>query len=153
MAIYNLTIDDLKTDTYQSHARNKLISEAFYLTKDIEKYGSGYIRVRRELEQYPTMFFSYREMGTGYLVELSYTEQKIKSDVAEKDGGLNGGLNDLLDFIHDNPGKRTIEIAETIGIPAKTIEKRLTKLKKENYIDFRGSKKTGGYWEVKRINN
>jgi ATP-dependent DNA helicase RecG len=34
----NLTIDDLKKDNYQAHARNKLIAEAFYLTGDIEKY-------------------------------------------------------------------------------------------------------------------
>lgn len=44
-----LTIEDLKTDNYQSHTRNKLVAEAFYLTKNIEKYGSGFIRIRREL--------------------------------------------------------------------------------------------------------
>ncbi len=40
-------------DNYQSHLRNKLIAEAFYLTKNIEKYGSGFIRIRKELEAYP----------------------------------------------------------------------------------------------------
>jgi predicted HTH transcriptional regulator len=39
-----LTIDDLKTDTYQANARNKLLAEAFYLTGDIEKYSSGFRR-------------------------------------------------------------------------------------------------------------
>ena len=52
-----ITIEDLKTDTYQSHTRNKLIAEAFYLKKEIEKYGSGYIRVRKEIKDYPTMKF------------------------------------------------------------------------------------------------
>ena len=33
--------------------RNKLIAEAFYLTKNIEKYGSGFIRIRKDLESYP----------------------------------------------------------------------------------------------------
>ncbi len=36
-----LTIEQLKGDNYQSRIRNKLIAEAFYLTNDIEKYGSG----------------------------------------------------------------------------------------------------------------
>lgn len=35
----DLTIEQLKTDHYQSRTRNKLIAEAFYLTKDIEKKG------------------------------------------------------------------------------------------------------------------
>ena len=52
-----LTVDDLKTDDYQAQSRNKLITEAFYLTKDIEKYGSGYYRIRSEISNYPTMEF------------------------------------------------------------------------------------------------
>lgn len=43
----DITIDQLKTDNYQSRTRNKLIAEAFYLTKDIEKYGSGYNKGKR----------------------------------------------------------------------------------------------------------
>jgi len=71
-----LTIEDLKTDSYQSHTRNKLIAEAFYLTRDIEKYGSGYLRVRKEVADYPTMTFSYRESGDGYLACLEYASFK-----------------------------------------------------------------------------
>lgn len=50
-----ITIEELSTDTYQSCTRNKLIAEAFYLTNNIEKYGSGYIRIRKELEAYPEL--------------------------------------------------------------------------------------------------
>ena len=42
----NMTIEKLRTDNYQAQTRNKLIAEAFYLTNDTEKYGSGYARVR-----------------------------------------------------------------------------------------------------------
>ncbi|MCJ7617841.1 MAG: hypothetical protein MUO43_15025, partial [Desulfobacterales bacterium] len=79
----------LRGNNYQSRTRNKLIAEAFYLTKDIEKYGSGYIRIRLEISAYSTMKFDYEENGDGFLVKLSYAEQKISS----------GGVNDLLDFI------------------------------------------------------
>ncbi len=74
-----LTIEELKTDSYQSRTRNKLIAEAFYLTHDIEKYGSGYLRVRREIAEYPTMTFDYRESGDGYLARLEYSEQRIET--------------------------------------------------------------------------
>lgn len=62
----DLTIDQLKRDDYQSRTRNKLIAEAFYLTKDIEKYESGFIRVRDEIRKYPSMVFSYQESGNGF---------------------------------------------------------------------------------------
>jgi len=66
----------LYTDSYQSRTRNKLIAEVFYLTKDNEKYESGYIRVRREIKEYPTMEFEYRELGDEFLVEIKYIKQK-----------------------------------------------------------------------------
>ncbi|MCG6534275.1 MAG: putative DNA binding domain-containing protein, partial [Syntrophales bacterium LBB04] len=62
-----LTVEDLKTDHYQSHLRNKLIAEAFYLTKNIEKYGSGFIRIRKELKSYPEVEFNVEEIGDGFL--------------------------------------------------------------------------------------
>ena len=42
----NITEEELKTDSYQASTRNKQIAESFYLTNDIEKYGSGFIRIR-----------------------------------------------------------------------------------------------------------
>ena len=48
-----LTLDDIQSDYYTSRLRNKLIAEAFYLTSNIEKYGSGFIRIRKELNDYP----------------------------------------------------------------------------------------------------
>jgi len=79
----DLTVEDLKTNTYQANARNKLIAEAFYLTGDIEKYGSGFRRIRKELEQYPTMKLECKEAPNGFLATVSYTERKTKN-VPEK---------------------------------------------------------------------
>ena len=81
----DVTIEKLKTDTYQSRARNKLVAEAFYLTKDIEKYGSGYIRVREEIKSYPTMRFDYEESGDGYLVTLGCSQQKTVTTPKTRD--------------------------------------------------------------------
>lgn len=44
----------LQINAIPDYAINKLIAEAFYLTKKIEKYGSGFIRSRKELETYHT---------------------------------------------------------------------------------------------------
>ncbi|MBU1160867.1 hypothetical protein KKG18_03580, partial [Patescibacteria group bacterium] len=68
-----------------------------------------------------------------------------KSD-KDLNGGINGGINKLFNFIKNNLGKRTLEISNKINIPAKTLEKWIEKLKKQGKVEFRGSKKTGGYY-------
>ena len=74
------TVAALLTDEYQAYTRNKLIAEAFYLTGDIEKYGTGYTRIRSEIASYPTMKFDFEEIPSAWLVTLSYTNQKTSSE-------------------------------------------------------------------------
>ena len=59
----NLTIEDLQRDDYVSSIRNKLLAEAFYLTGEIEKYGTGFVRIRKMLKDYPETSFSVSEIG------------------------------------------------------------------------------------------
>jgi len=66
-------------------ARNKLIAEAFYLTGDIEKYGSGFLRIRDAISSYPTMKIDFKEIGGGFMVTIAYTKQKISTDIENKD--------------------------------------------------------------------
>ena len=152
----DVTIEQLRGNNYQSRTRNKLIAEAFYLTKDIEKYGSGYIRIRQEVGAYPTMEFDYEESGDGFFVKLSYSEQKTISGGVNGgvnggvsggvNGGVSGGVNGLLDFIRLNPGKKTKDFTAALGQPRRTIERWLRQLKKQEKIKFRGAPKTGGYF-------
>ncbi len=83
----DLTIEDLKTDKYQANARNKMIAEAFYLTGDIEKYGSGFRRIRKELDKYPTMKLRCEEVPNGFLATVRYTQQKTSFKNVGKDVG------------------------------------------------------------------
>ncbi|PIV62125.1 MAG: ATP-dependent DNA helicase, partial [Bacteroidetes bacterium CG02_land_8_20_14_3_00_31_25] len=79
----NITIEDLQHDDYQASARNKLIVEAFYLTGDIEKYGTGYRRIREALKNYPTMKFDFKEIQGGFLAELSYQKQRLTENAVD----------------------------------------------------------------------
>ena len=144
----DLTIEQLKTDHYQSRTRNKLIAEAFYLTKDIEKYGSGYIRIRKAIQTYSTMAFDYEESGDGYLATLSYTEQKTTQETErfEKDGGVNGGVNLIYELIEKTPNLKAKQIADTLNVPLRTVERELKNLKDQDKIHFKGAPKTGGYY-------
>ena len=135
-----LTLEDLKTDTYQSRTRNKLVAEAFYLTGNIEKNGSGYIRIRKELQAYPDVSLDVAEIGGGLLVTF-----KQNGGV---NGGVNEGVNEILNYIRMKPGVKTTEITAALGIPQRTLERWLNQMKKAKKIIFRGAPKSGGYFVV-----
>jgi ATP-dependent DNA helicase RecG len=118
--------------------RNKLIAEAFYLTKNIEKYGSGFIRIRKELKAYPEVTLRVEEIGDGVLVTF------VRSEGVNE--GLNEGVNLLYDTIQKRPGVRIPELSAHLNVPAKTLERWIKQLRKEKRITFKGSAKTGGYY-------
>ncbi len=163
----NLTIESLKTNTYQAYARNKLIAEAFYLTGDIEKYGSGFRRIRNEIDNYPTMDFVCEEIPNGFLATLSYVQQKISTKPFEtKDNFLNNKNNvtenvtenvtnnvtenrteRILKIIGENNKITTTEIAKIIGVTRMTISRDIEFLKENGLLQRIGPDK-GGFWKV-----
>jgi ATP-dependent DNA helicase RecG len=119
----NLTVESLKTNTYQAYARNKLISEAFYLTVDIEKYGSGFRRIRNEIKRYPSMELVCEEVPNGFLVTISYVSQKTSAAnerINEMGGGINEGINLLLALIEKNPNQRIPFFTYRLNVLEKT---------------------------------
>lgn len=155
----DLTTEDLRHDNYRAYARNKLVAEAFYLTGDIEKYGSGFLRIREEIETYPTMKLDFEEIPNGFNVSLRYTEQKISTEKVKggekggekgvEKGGENLSENQLkiIRAIEDNNRVTYEELAKLIGINVNNIERNVKKLRDLNIIDRIGPAK-GGYWKV-----
>ena len=72
----------------------------------------------------------------------------IEEDVAGRNGGLNGGLNGLFAMIKTFPGQKAVFYGNKMSVPARTIERWLAILKKDNRIEYRGARKTGGYWTL-----
>lgn len=66
-----------------------------------------------------------------------------------KDGGLNGGLNDvlkeLLDCIAKRPGIKIKDMNEILNRPIDTLDKQVKRLIADGLIERVGSRKTGGY--------
>lgn len=147
-----LTVEDLATDTYQSRARNRLIVEAFYLTGDIEKYGTGYQRIRAAISEYPTMTFSYRESGNGYFVEFAYAEQKISTrrEKGSEKGSEKSSEKSSEKILESIRKKETItaqELAVELHLSQRAVEKHLSNLKKVGILKRVGGRK-GGHWEI-----
>lgn len=137
-----LTLSELQGDNYQARARNKLIAEAFYLTGDIEKCESGFVRVRNEISTYPTMDFSFEEKSTGFLVTLSYTEQK-KSTAIKEGNTLSVNHQIILDAILANPNVTIPQLSAIVGINKANVEKNLKKLREQGKIQRIGSTRKG----------
>ena len=66
-----ISVADIQADNYSSSLRNKLVAEAFYLTGNIEKYGSGYIRIRKALMDYPEIDFEIAEFCGGVMAKFT----------------------------------------------------------------------------------
>ena len=136
----------------KSYPRNPLIAEAFYLAKDIERWGSGLRRIKEECDA-AGVKVAFEKVSTGFQVTFYRPEAKIAPQKVGKGEGVSEGVNEgvklLVEYIRMNPGQRVPSISKAISIAPKTLERWLKKLKNDGRIIFKGSAKTGGYWVSK----
>lgn len=148
----DITVDELKTDNYTASTRNKLIAEAFYLTNDIEKYGSGFTRIREAIVPYPTMKYDFYMMENGCFSELSYERQKISTAEIE-DSGLKDSVEKtvekIVEAIKVNPFIIQKELVKITGLSRRGVEWNLQQLRK-NEIILRVGPAKGGHWEINK---
>ena len=151
----DLTVADLKKDNYQAIARNKLIAEAFYLTGDIEKYGSGFVRIRQGIKEYPTMKMEFAEVASGFLWTVSYTKQRVSLVDDKVTDRVTDKVTDkvtdnqalIVQFISENSKISTQMLSEKLKISQRKIKENIAKLKEIGLIERIGSAK-GGYWKI-----
>ena len=75
----NISVADIQTDNYCSSLRNKLVAEGFYLINAIEKYGSGFIRIRHALKDYPEVRFDVQEFQGGVMATFARKSNQPES--------------------------------------------------------------------------
>ena len=96
----------------------------------------------------------YHGLGSGIIRALQ-EEPNIKfiNEPAGKQfmSVINEGINELesliLTFLKKKPGAKGYEIAEYIQKGAATTERYLRSLKDKELIEYKGSRKTGGYYK------
>ncbi|MCT7446169.1 winged helix-turn-helix domain-containing protein [Aliarcobacter skirrowii] len=59
---------------------------------------------------------------------------------------VDGGINMLFEIISKNSGLSAVEISNKSNIPLRTVQRQVKELKDKNLIEYKGSKKTGGYY-------
>ena len=138
-----ISIADIQADNYRSSLRNKLVAEGFYLINAIEKYGSGFIRIRQALLDYPEIDFEIKEFAGG--VMATFAQKHPASPREGVSEGVSEGVIILADLIRKQPGLRAPALAATLQTSVKNVERWLKQLKDSQLIEFRGAPKTGGY--------
>ena len=138
-----LSVEDLKTDNYTSKHRNKLTTEAFYLTGDIEKYGTGFKRLREWFADYPELEFKVVDLHDFIQVKV-FKKEKVGEKVGEN---LTKNQIEILNLIGVNNRISAKELSVIIGISDRKVEENISKLKKK-YILKRIGPAKGGYWDI-----
>ena len=165
-----LTLQELQQDNYRSRLRNKLVAEGFYLTTGIEKYGSGFLRIRQALIEYPEIQLLVEEISGG--ISISFIRTKTFPTGNDSDhaasggvsggvsGGASGGANEetqsremIIELLKKKPGANARELVALSGMAQRTLERHLRALRTHGLIEFRGATKTGGYYTKPPTNN
>ena len=106
--------------------------------------GSGIIRA---LQEEPNIKFINEPVGMQFISVIN----RIADEGVNEGEGINEGINELesliLTFLEKKPGAKGYEIAEYIQKGAATTERYLRTLKDKELIEYKGSRKTGGYYK------
>ncbi len=150
----DLSIEKIKSGNYISIHRNKLLTEAFYLTGDIEKYGTGFRRLNEWLDDYPELKYELKDLS-GF-IQLEIKPVKLSNNERKKinkklNVPVNVPVNDrqikIINEIQKNKKITQVELADKYNVNEKTIKRDLKKLKELNLIKRVGADKTG-YWQI-----
>ena len=125
---------------HQSKPFNPLIASVFYKAGFIENWGKGTLNIINECIKYGLPKPTYEYEWTA--VRITFYKNDFKEKINE---GINEGIKLLYIYIQNNPFHRISQISKQLNIPSKTLERWIKQLKDENRIEYKGSKKTGGY--------
>jgi ATP-dependent DNA helicase RecG len=128
----------------KSLSRNNLLFGLLQRINLVENIGSGIRRMRDEMKAYGYKGPDF-EISDDWFVIIFRRKAQATGGVS---GGVSGGVNSLFNYIKNNPGLRVVNFAKTLNVPTRTIERWIKQLKEEGKIEFKGSPKKGGYWEV-----
>ena len=131
-----------------SRPSNPTIAGCIYLTGKIETWGRGVEKIVRECRKHgcPNPQYSVNPGDPGnIMVRVDAAPDAIVEGRARSDGPINGPINNrVIQFIRDHAGCKRADIANGVGVSLWSLKRVLEGL--SNEIEYRGSKKTGGYF-------
>ena len=102
-------------------------------------------------------FLSCDDISEGINDGLKQVENKTDSALQLVHDGINDGINDglktIVDILSNVSGLNATELALRVEKSIPTVERYIRILRKKDIIEYRGSKKTGGYYLTEKAKN
>jgi ATP-dependent DNA helicase RecG len=140
-------LGEISLKHFSPHPKNPIIAKFFMQLGRFDELGSGIINVNKYQNLFvPGTVPVFIEEVTSFrtIIPLGISEGTYEGT----SGGINEGIKSLLVFIKANQGCRVNVISTEMAVPEKTVERWIAALRKQAKIEFRGSKKTGGYYII-----
>ena len=146
-------------DSHPSEPPNETIARVMYYSGVIEHWGRGLSMIFEECERagLPQPIIT-DERG---VVRVTFMRPNLSG---HKNGTINGTINGMINgtindtikdteklvynYIIASPGISAVDLANELGKSVRTIMRVLKHLVELNIIEYRGSKKTGGYFSL-----
>ncbi len=164
--MFELKIEDIRNGDYVAYHRNKLLAESFYLRGDVEKFGTGFQRVFRDLESYNNVDFRLESISGFTKAILSYkNEVQYRDSVRDGRKGMllygdidvtdvtdnvtNTRRDFLIKLMEENSTITTEEAAKRLKVTRRTIARDIDFLKKKGKLRRIGTPKSGK-WKISK---
>ena len=151
------TVDTLMSK-HVSRPANPTIAGCVYLTGKIETWGRGVEKVVRECRKHgcpkPQYFVNSGDPGDIMVKVLAASDAMVEASTTHDgpisgpiNGPINGPIKDrVVKYIQQHPGCKQHEMVKELGFTQRTLKRMLAEL--FDKIEYRGSKKTGGYYAL-----
>ena len=154
----SISFDQMENDSC-SILRNPDIAHQCYYRGLIEMMGTGIARIKQDCKN--NNFMSPVFSDENGIIKVKFPGVEHKTIAQKKNIDFRKIVNEvfyasaldvrdkmttLLEAIYSHPGMRVSALQELISVPEKTLERYIKTLKEANFIEYRGAKKTGGYF-------
>lgn len=139
-----LIIDKEKLGLGYSELRNPLLGSLFKKFEIIEQWGTGYEKIRKELEVYPEIRLEVDDDSSFVqikLIKTKTTQETIQETTQETT------KDKIIGLLKENPNYTKQDLMKLLDKADATIKEHLSNLKKEGRLERVGSTKSG-YWKV-----
>lgn len=158
---HKLTYDSHILDSHTSEPPNETIARVMYYSGVIEHWGRGLSLIFEECKRarlpQPTITDERGVVKVTFMrPNLSGRNNDTINDTIKGNGTINGTINGkitdsenlIYHHIVSSPGISAVTLSEEFGRSLRTIMRALRHLVELKVIEYRGSKKTGGYYSL-----
>ncbi|RIJ50417.1 winged helix-turn-helix transcriptional regulator [Maribellus luteus] len=121
--------------------RNPIIAKLFRMVKLAENIGFGFDKIDDNWKAYNSTMPDYQIEFDSVVVDFKMEAQESVRETSGKTSGK------IIELIQGNENISIPEMAETIGVSERSVERNIENLKKKGLLKRIGPAK-GGYWQV-----